>query len=210
MGNVLQYIHMTPVLHYIRFGKWDELLKEPQPASEHIYGNILYHFGRGMALANRSRMAEAKQELAELQQLMKDSSLQIPLTPFSPVIEGAITAEHLLIGTIALKENRKADAITAFDKAVVTEENMIYTEPRDWMLNPKHFLGNAYLQNKDGVNAEKIFRKDLLNNNENGWALYGLFNALVLQKKTSEAAKVLARFKTAFNKADIKIISPVF
>src|SRR5436190_10090293 len=210
MGNVLQYIHMTPVLHYIRFGKWDELLKEPQPASEHIYGNILYHFGRSMALANRSRMVEAKQELTELQQLMKDSSLQIPLTPFSPVIEGAMTAEHLLIGTIALKENRKADAIVAFDKAVATEENMIYTEPRDWMLNPKHFSGNAYLQNKDGINAEKVFRKDLLNNNENGWALYGLFNALVLQKKTSEAAKVLARFKTAFSKADIKIISPVF
>jgi len=93
---------------------------------------------------------------------------------------------------------------------VATEENMIYTEPRDWMLNPKHFSGNAYLQNKDGINAEKVFRKDLLNNNENGWALYGLFNALVLQKKTSEAAKVLARFKTAFSKADIKIISPVF
>jgi hypothetical protein len=63
MGNVSQYIYMTPVLNYIRFGKWDELLKEPQPASGHVYGNILYHFGRGMALANQSRMAEAKQEL---------------------------------------------------------------------------------------------------------------------------------------------------
>ena len=210
IGNVVQYIYMTPVLHFIRFGKWDELLKEPQPANEHINANILYHFGRGMALANQSRMAEAKQELIEMQQLMKDSSLKIPLTPFSPVIEGAITAENLLIGAIALKENKKDEAITAFTKAVVTEENMVYTEPRDWMLNPKHFLGNAYLQNKDGVNAEKVFRKDLLNNNENGWALYGLFNALVLQKKTSEAAKVLSRYKTAFAKADVKILSSVF
>jgi tetratricopeptide (TPR) repeat protein len=210
MGNVIQYVHMTPVLHYIRFGKWDELLKEPEPASEHINAGILYHFGRGMALANQSRMAEAKQELILLQQLMKDSSLQIPLTPFSPVIEGAITAEHLLIGTIALKENRITDAITAFDKAVVTEENMVYTEPRDWMLNPKHYLGNAYLVKGDGVNAEKVFRKDLLNNNENGWALYGLYKALLLQKKNTEAAKVLARYKLAFAKADIKITAAVY
>jgi tetratricopeptide (TPR) repeat protein len=210
MGNVLQYIHMTPVLHYIRFGKWDELLKEPKPANEHIYGSILHHFGRGMALANQSRFAEAKQELNEMQQLMKDSSLQIPLTPFSPVIEGAITAENLLIGTIALKENRIKDAIVSFDKAVFTEENMVYTEPRDWLLNPKHFAGNAYLENNDGANAEKIFRKDLLNNNENGWALYGLYKSLLLQTKSSEALKVLARYNVAFAKANIKITSSIY
>jgi tetratricopeptide (TPR) repeat protein len=175
-----------------------------------VYGNIIHYFGRGMALANQSRFAEAKEALNRMREFMKDSSLQIPLTPFSPVIEGAITAENLLIGTIALKENRIADAITAFNKAVVTEENMVYTEPRDWMLNPKHFLGNAYLQKKDGVNAEKVFRKDLLNNNENGWALYGLYKSLVMQKKTTEAAKVMTRHKLAFIKADIKISSPVY
>jgi tetratricopeptide (TPR) repeat protein len=210
MGNVLQYIHATPVLMYIRFGKWEELLKEPQPVKEHIYGSILYHFGRGMALANQSRFAEAKQELSEMQQFMKDSSMQIPLTPFSPVIEGAITAENLLIGTIALKEKNLADAIVAFDKAVTTEENMIYTEPRDWMLNPKHFAGHAYLENKDGVNAEKVFRKDLLNNKDNGWALYGLYKSLLLQKKVAEASKMLAKYKIAFAKADIKIASSIY
>ena len=87
---------------------------------------------------------------------------------------------------------------------------MVYNEPRDWLLNPKHYLGNAYLEDKDGVNAEKVFRKDLLNNNGNGWALFGLYKALLLQKKTAEAAKVLVRFKIAFNKADIKITSPVY
>ena len=210
MGNFMQYVYMTPVLTYIRFGKWDELLKEAKPAESHIYANIIYHFGRGMALTSQSRLAEAKQELADLRQLMKDSSLTIPLTPFSPCIEGAATAENLLAGTIGLKEGRLTDAIAAFDKAVTTEENMVYTEPRDWMLNPKHFLGNAYLQNKDGVNAEKVFRKDLLNNNENGWALFGLNKALLLQKKNIEAAKVLTRYKLAFSKADIKITSAVY
>lgn len=209
MGSYMQYIYMTPVLAYVRFGRWDDLYTLDQPKPEHIYASVIYHFGRGMALANQSRFAEANHELHELRQLMQDSSLRIPLTPFSPALEGAITAESLLAGTIALKENRMTDAIDAFEKAAVAEENMVYTEPRDWMLNPKHFLGNAYLQHKNGVNAEKVFRKDLMNNAENGWALLGLYKALMQQNKTTEAAKFLIRFNTAFRKADVKINSSV-
>ena len=87
---------------------------------------------------------------------------------------------------------------------------MIYNEPRDWLLNPKHWLGKAYLVAGDGSNAEKTFNEDLQNNNNNGWALFGLNKALLMQKKYNEAAPVLARYKKAFNKADITILSPVY
>jgi tetratricopeptide (TPR) repeat protein len=210
LGNVVQYIYMTPVLVYVRFGKWNELLQMSQPENAQVYANVLYRFGRGMALAGQSRFAEAKYELEQMQQLMKDSTLAIPFTPFSSAQEGAIVAENLLAGTIALKEKRMSDAVYALVKAVTTEENMIYDEPRDWLLNPKHWLANAFLVNGDGEKAEEVLRKDLLNNNENGWALLGLYKALQQQKKNTEAAKVYSRYKTAFSKADIKISSPVF
>lgn len=210
MGNVVQYIYMTPVIVNVRFGEWGRILEGPVPNSEMKYATVLYHFAVGMAKANKQRVDDAKEDLKEMKELMKDSSLALPFTPFSSALEGAIVAENLLAGTIALKEKRVDDAITAFTKAVTTEENMVYNEPRDWLLNPKHYLGNAYLENNDGINAEKYFRKDLLNNNENGWALYGLYKALLLQKKITDASKVLARYKVAFNKADIKIISPVY
>jgi tetratricopeptide (TPR) repeat protein len=210
LGNYVQYIYMTPVLAYVRFGKWNELLQEPKPQNSQIYSNVLYRFGRGMALANQFRLAEAKFELGEMLKLMKDSSLSIPFTPFSPSIDGAVIAENLLAGTIALKEKRMSDAVSAFEKAVTIEENMVYNEPRDWMLNPKHYLGNAFLLNGDGEKATEILNKDLLNNNENGWALYGLNQALVQQKKNTEAVKVMGRFKKAFNKAEIKISAPVY
>jgi hypothetical protein len=210
MGSYVQYIYMTPVLVYVRFGKWNELLLLPQPELSQVYANILYRFGRGMGLANQSRYAESKYELEQMQQLMQDKNLAIPFTPFSPSHDGAVVAENLLAGTIALKEKRINDATVAFVKAAGTEENMVYNEPRDWLLNPKHYLGNAYLENGDGANAEKVFRKDLLNNNENGWALFGLHKALQLQKKNTEAAKVLAKFKKAFANADVKIESPVY
>ena len=94
--------------------------------------------------------------------------------------------------------------------AVNAEENMVYNEPRDWILNPKHYLGNAYIKAGRFDDAIKILQKDLLNNNENGWALFGIWQALTAKKKTAEADKMLMRFRKAFNKADIKLYGPVF
>jgi tetratricopeptide (TPR) repeat protein len=210
MGNALQYIYMTPVLVNTRFGQWNELVNYPRPDAAQVYANILYHFGRGMAFSHQTKLNEAKEELKQLKQLMKDSVLLIPLTPFSAAISGAIVAESILEGTIALKENKNDTAIDLFRIAVDTEENMVYNEPRDWLLNPKHYLGNAYLKAGQWKDAEVIFLKDLKINNENGWALFGLYQALIGQKRKAEADKVLVRFKKAFDKADIKLNNSVF
>jgi len=210
MGNYVQYIYMTPVLMYIRFGKWDELLHQTKPDASQVYANILYHFGRGMAFSGQSKITEARHELETMRTLMKDTSLLIPFTPFSAAIDGAVVASKILSASIALKLGRTNDAIIELKVAVNIEQSMVYNEPRDWLLNPKHWLGKAYLVSGDGSNAEKTFISDLKNNNENGWALYGLNKALLIQKKYNHAAPVLTRYKKAFSKADIKITSPVY
>ncbi|MEO7393384.1 MAG: hypothetical protein ABIU11_00500 [Chitinophagaceae bacterium] len=210
LGNYIQYIYMTPTLVDIRFGKWNELLNRTQPAKEMIYANILYYFGRGMAFIAQSKRQEAGTQLQLLKQLMKDSSLLVPLSPFSAAIDGAIVAEGILSGTIALKEKNYAVAIEQFNKAVIKEENMVYNEPRDWMLNPKQYLGNAYIKAGKLMEAKKILQKDLTNNNENGWSLFGLWQIAVAEKKNPDTGKMLARFNKSFAKADIKLNGPVF
>lgn len=209
MGSLVQYVYHVPVLAQVRFAKWDDLLELKQPAKEQVYSSILVAFGKGMAFANTGKLGDAKAQLQLMQEWMKDSVLQIPFTPFSPAIDGAVTAEHLLKGTIALKENKITEAITAFKIAATTEENMVYNEPRDWLLNPKHYYGDALLKAKKGKEAQTVFEKDLLNNAENGWALMGLYQSLMLQKKTKEAAGVKVRFEKAFKQADLKIRSSV-
>jgi tetratricopeptide (TPR) repeat protein len=201
---------MTPVLVNVRYGNWDNLLKMSQPVAGMIYANLIYRFGRGMALVHQNKLTDAKKELEQLQGLLKDSTLTLPLSPFSPAIDGAIIAENILIGSIALKEKKFSDAIAAFEEAVVTEENMVYNEPRDWMLNPKHYMGDALIKAKRTREAKEILLKDLLNNNENGWALFGLWQANTIEKKTAEANKLLNRFRKAFDKADVKLYGPVF
>ena len=63
LGNYIQYVYMTPLLVDVRFGNWNQLLQQPQPPAEQVYRNVLYRFGRGMALSHQLRIAEAKYEL---------------------------------------------------------------------------------------------------------------------------------------------------
>jgi tetratricopeptide (TPR) repeat protein len=210
MGSYIGYIYMVPTLVNIRFGHWDNLLNAQKPADELLYANILYHFGRGMALAHKGKFADAKEEIGMMQKGMKDPELNIPFAVFSPALEGAKVAENILSGTIALAQNNFSAAVNYFETAVKTEENMVYTEPRDWLLNPKHYLGNAYLKAGNAKAAEETFRRDLLGNQENGWALFGLYQALLAQKKQTAAEEVFVRYEQAFAEADIRISAAVY
>lgn len=210
LGNFVQYVYMTPALVDVRFGRWNDILEQAKPDESMVYANVIYHFAAGMAYANTGRIDEANNESERMRKLMKDSSLYIPFTPFSPAIDGAVIAENLLAGTIALKSGDHSKAINAFEKAVTTEKNMVYNEPRDWLLNPAPYLGNAYLHASKWSDAEKAFLYDLSVNNENGWSLYGLYLALSRQNKKADADKVMTKFQKAFAKADVKTVEPVY
>jgi tetratricopeptide (TPR) repeat protein len=209
MGNLLQYIYMTPVLADVRFGNWKGLLSMQAPSEKHVYAKLLYHFGRGMAAINTNDRALARQELQQMQELMKDSVLYLPFTPFSAAIEGAIVAEALLKGSIDLRSGELALAIAAFEKAVTTEEKMVYNEPRDWLLNPKHYLGDALLKSKKYKEARAVYQRDLATNNENGWALYGLYKAYLGERNNAMATRTLARATKAFTNNDLSLASSV-
>ena len=99
-------------------------------------------------------------------------------------------ARNMLQGFIDLKEGRRDSAITAWEKAVQVEENMVYAEPRDWMMSPKQFLGSAYLAAGQWAKAEALFRRDLMVNDGNAWALQGLQQALEGQGNKKEAKKI--------------------
>jgi tetratricopeptide (TPR) repeat protein len=205
LGSYIQYLHNTPILVNVKFGNWQSLLNMERPATELVYSNVLYHFGRGMALNAGGKISDAKKELEYLQVLLKDSSLYAPFTPFSPAIEGARVAENILGGSIALKEQKFDNATTMMQRAATLEENMVYNEPRDWLLNPKQYLGNALIKSGDYAGARETFMADLRNNNENGWALFGLWQAYLGEKRKGEAGKVLERFKSAFANSDIQL-----
>ena len=69
---------------------------------------------------------------------------------------------------------------------------------------------NTYHIFSSAVGSEKIFREDLLENPNNHWALYGLYQSLLKQKKNAAAVTVKKQFDKAFEGADITAGAIIF
>ena len=57
------------------------------------------------------------------------------------------------------------------------------------------------------ADAETVYRDSLKTYREDGWALFGLVQALDAQGKTAEAAQTRSAFAQAWRHADIKLTS---
>ena len=200
----MDFFCVTPYAVEVKFGKWDEALAEPAPPASLLYTTAFWHFARGMAYAGKKQMAEAKVE--------RDSLAFLRGALAEGAMEGVNSASTLLgmcLGTLdgamARANGDLATAVTQFRQVVDTEKTLQYNEPPDWLLFPRHDLGNALLEAGKPAEAEAAFREDLAIRAENGWALNGLQKSLAAQKKTAEAAKVASRVERAWKNADGKI-----
>jgi tetratricopeptide (TPR) repeat protein len=206
---ILAGFRVVPYLALTRFGKFDEMLKEPEPASN-AYIRGTWHYARGLAFVAKSQLAAAEQELAKLNTVLKDKSLDGPL--FSPNLARSILAigPEVLGAEIAAARGQYEKAIAQLEKAVRLEDALVYTEPSEWHYPPRHALGAILLEAGRAAEAETVYWEDLRRNRDNGWALFGLVQALKAQKKTAEAALVEARFKQSWQRADITLTASRF
>jgi tetratricopeptide repeat protein len=190
---------------HLRFGRWDQMLAEPAPAKDEFpITRAFWHFARGTALAAKNRTAEAEMEQA----VFRNTMLMIPATAIfrknraSAVLD---VADGMLAGEILYRQGKTDDAIARLREAVAAEDALLYSEPPEWILPPRHTLGATLLDAGRPAEAAAIYREDLTLRPENGWSLSGLSRALKMQKKTAEAAAVGERLKKAWQHADIKL-----
>lgn len=47
--ETLQHYYLMPLYTLTKFGKWDEILKQPTPAEDLKYPQGVWHYARGMA-----------------------------------------------------------------------------------------------------------------------------------------------------------------
>ena len=201
---MLAGFRVVPYWTLLRFGQWDEMLKEPAPPSDNAYLIGSWHYARGQAFAATGRLAEAKAELAALEKTLQDPALAQPL--FSPNTARAILSVGApsLAGEIAAAEKRFDDAVAHLELAVRLEEALVYTEPSEWAFPPRHALGSVLLAAGRAGEAENVFWQDLKRHRENGWALTGLAQALRAQDKVELAAVVEKRLAAAWARADVE------
>jgi tetratricopeptide (TPR) repeat protein len=187
-----------------RFGRWDDMLKEPAPASYWPITTALWRFCRGVAYAAKGDIAGAEAE----QTAFREAAAKVPhdaLMAVSPAKTVLRTAEHMLAGELAYRQGRMDDACAELHEAVKAENELLYMEPPEWILPVRHALGAVLIETGRHAEAEQVYRDDLKKWPNNGWSLYGLAACLEARGATAEAAEVERQFEKAWARADTKI-----
>ena len=192
----------------VKFGMWDDMLKEAAPNSHLTGATIHYLQDRATALAATGKVDEAEAALAKAAAL-------IAATP-ADATQGNNSAKSLYdIGQLqaqarlASAQGNKREAIELLTQAVAAEDEIAYNEPSDIIFPVRPLLGAELLAAKEAVEAKSVFREDLKRHPNNGWALRGLSLALADQHK-AEATKSESIFRKAWSKADVELNAAAF
>ena len=191
----------TPIFSMIRFGRWEELLREPPPRKGLRLMEGMWRLGRGLAHVRTGRLPGAEGERVVLSGLTKQIRLD---RSTEEKTEKALLkiAEKVLSGEIAARRRQYEDAIRLFEEAIRIEEALPYSEPPLWPLSVRHHLGAVLLLAERPAEAETVYQADLLRHPDNGWALTGLIQSLRAQQKEDLAVEAEDRFKKAWTYAD--------
>lgn len=200
-----QFQYMFPDFAMIRMGKWEDIIKETTSINaDWTYAAIIHNFAKGMAYAKTGDIDEAQKQLTQLRSKKKDAILKVKFAPYANTpYECSIVAENILSATIYFVQEQYDNAMSAINNAIAAEDQLIYTEPKQWMLPARQYLGSYFLQLDKPEDAEKIYREDLVWNPGNGWSLLGLYQSLIAQNKTTAAEKYKPLYLNSFSHADV-------
>ena len=191
----------TSTMMLVRFRRWNEIMRLPQPEAKMIAMTGVWRFARGMAQAATNKTEEAEKEL----KLLKDAREAVPrevtfgLNSAENVLK---IAEAVLGAKIALARRDPSKSIELLKRAVEMEDALAYDEPPGWFIPARESLGGALLVKRDYAEAEKVFRADLVKNPRSGRSLFGLRESLKAQGKNHAASMIQAEYERAWKNAD--------
>jgi tetratricopeptide (TPR) repeat protein len=192
-----------------RFGRWDELLAEPQPPEVFPIARAMRHELRGVAYAAKGRLTEAREEQKQFREAVKKVPQEATFGHNTAADLFAV-AEEALEGEILAREGKLAEAVAALQSAAAKEEKLKYSEPPAWVVPVKHALGAWLLKAGRAAEAEAVYRADLAQWPDNGFSLFGLAASLEAQGKMAEAAATRRAFDATWKHADVTLPASCF
>ena len=208
---LLQNFDPMPFFALVRFGRWEEILAEPQPATDLRYATGIWHWARGLAYVATGALEQAQAEYDAVTELAQaDDMKNLQILGFTTGATNLTLAGHILAADLAGAQGETEQQIAELEAAVKLQDGLPYIEPPAWYFPVRHLLGAALLDAGRADEAEAVYRTDLQQYRQNGWALFGLMQSLEAQNKTSEAAEVKKAFETAWQYADVTLTASRF
>lgn len=197
-----------PLEVLVRFGRWDEILAEPDNYSEYMpFTRAFHHAARAVAYAAKGDVAAAR----KAQAIYTERARLVPQEEtFGNNMAGAIVTivTHMVEGEILIREGKLEQGFDELRAAVKEEDALRYDEPPGWLIPIRHSLGASLVAAGQFAEAEQVYRDDLARLPEDSWALFGLVQSLRAQGKNEEEATTAeARFQKIWARADLQINS---
>ena len=143
----------------MRFGRWQEILEEPEPPSYIPLTRSLHFAARAVALAALGRPEEARAE--------QRAFLEARTAVAADAIFGnnrahdiLDVADRLVEGEILYREGKKDEGINALYEAAAREDQLRYDEPPDWIQPVRHALGATLLMERRHAEAESVYQRE--------------------------------------------------
>ncbi len=209
MPEFVEGFHSSPYHVLVRFGRWEEVLAEPEPAADLHGTTAARHYARALALSALGRIDEAERERGALEAacarvpetyLMGNNAMRTILDVARPMVEGELE----------YRRGNHERAFALLREAVARDDALRYDEPWGWVQPARHALGALLLEQGRVADAEAVYRTDLELHPHNGWSLHGLAECLRRRGEGGEAAEVEARFRAAWQRADVALRASCF
>ena len=205
-AGTLQHFWLMPLFTKALFGQWKDILQEPSPPVDLVYPVGIWHYARGLAFLRQNQLNEANHELNALKKISQDPAIsELSIFDLNAISHIINIAQEVLSGEIAAEGGDYEAAVAHLKAAILLEEGLNYTEPKDWYLPPRQVLGAVFLKIGKPHQAEEVYRKDIRVHPQNGWSLFGLAKSLKLQGKLAEAKAAQQEFEAAWADADVQL-----
>jgi len=204
MMPMVEAFSPMPLYVQVRFHKWADILKTPDPGDGMPVSRVAWHFARGMAYANTGSAALAATELDAYRAAVPAVKPELWFGFNSPTALFGV-GDAQLEGAIAEARGDRAGAATHWREAVAAEDTLQYDEPPEWLLDSRPGLGAVLLKDGKFADAEQVFRDDMAKHPNTGRAIYGLMAALRGQGKADDARKLEPQFRASWKTADTRL-----
>ncbi len=197
-----EYAQLLPLATLVRLARWDDVLAEPAPRPGLGLTEGFAAYARGMAHLNGGRLDRAKAELAHVQRLRNQPTLQRARMGDEDTPNKLMALAHdTLAGSIARAERRHDEAATLLRKAADLDDEL-GTDPPMVGGGSRLALAGALLDAGKVDEAAKEIAEALRLNGPSAWAHQG--QAMLAEKRGAreEARRQAKLAKAAWRNAE--------
>ena len=205
----LEFFHTPPLLSYVRFGKWQDIFDYEKPIEDFKYSQSIFNYAKSVAYAATGDIEKAKQHQKLITSFIDSIEVEEMVKAGHPTKQLIEIANNLALGSISMYQEDNLSAIKYFEKAVLLQDNLPYTEPPFWYYPTRQTLGHVLLKAKKNKQAIEVLSKDLKDYPKNGWSYYGLYRAYKEIGDKDNSEKTLSIFNKLWEESDIRVSSSI-